>query len=220
MNGKVLNVFLAILLAGGLSAQKNIIKVGSGFGNVPYEGTLGWNAELQYERKILWELSGFFSMGLNGDNFTSRGRSQGSSGGETWDNSFEYTYSEGLLYFDTGLRYPIVRIKEKYKLKLAVGVSWIHSEFEYPKNIFINRGIIEQIDMVNHKVDVGMMFFGLENHISLTKRIGLNLGINYRSAFEEKHILKREVTYHNGSSSAVSGILNVVNLSCMLSYLW
>ena len=73
-----------------MMAQKNYLKTGGGIGNVPYEGTLGLNVELQYEYKMLTRLSGFLSLGMNSDKFTLSGRSQGIDGTETWDNSWQY----------------------------------------------------------------------------------------------------------------------------------
>lgn len=220
MSGKYFSAIIFLFLTIPLSAQNNMVKLGGGVGSVPYEGTPGWNIELQYERKIISGFFGFLALGINGDHFTSRGRSQGSSGGTSWDNSYQYSYSERLPYIDIGLRCQIFRIKEKYKLKLAVGGSLVQSDFKYPEYIFINRGIIEQIDMTKHKVEVGMVLLGIDNYISLTNKIGLNVAINYRTAFREKYILRREVTYHNGSSSNTSGILDAVNIAVMFTYSW
>jgi len=64
------------------------------------------------------------------------------------------------------------------------------------------------------------LLVGLENHISITERFGINLNLNYRTTFNEKHILTREVKFHNGISSSTSGILNLVNLTLQVGYLF
>jgi len=219
MKKNLILVFLALNSITGM-AQKNQVKIGGGIGGVPYEGTPGWNIEFQYEYNMTKRFSGFIALGMNGDKFSSQGRSQGTDGTDTWDNSWRYQYSERVNYFDAGFKYRIFKIGERYKMKAAVGGSLAQSIFRYPENIFINRGRIEQQDDVTRKVEVGMLLVGLENHISITERFGINLNLNYRTTFNEKHILTREVKFHNGISSSTSGILNLVNLTLQVGYLF
>lgn len=218
---KKLLIFVMVTVnAFATMAQRNHFKIGGGFGSVPYEGTPGWNVELQYEYNMVKNLSGFLSLGINGDGFTSSGRSQGNDETGTWDNSWQYQYSERLNYFDAGFKHQIFTIGERYKMKAAVGGSLAQSIFRYPENIFINRGRIELKDDTTRKVEVGMLLLGIENFISITDRFGINLNLNYRTTFNEKHILTREVKYHDGVSSSTSGILNVVNLTLQFGYVF
>jgi hypothetical protein len=198
--------------------QESYLKIGGGMGSLPYEGTLGWHAELQYEYRFLPSLSGFVSVGINGDNFTNKGQSQGNDGMETWNNSWEYNYVERLNYIDLGLKYPLLSIGKRYVMKPALGLSFVQSVLEYPEKMFINRGVIEQREDVVRKVGAGMLLFGLENVIALNERVGLNLSLNYRTAFTERHILTREVTFHNSRVTSTSGILHVTNIVLQIGY--
>jgi len=71
---KKLLILMLAFQAFALAAQKNQLKIGVGVGSVPYESTLGWNAEVQYEYHITPQFSGFLSLGSTGDNFTHRGQ--------------------------------------------------------------------------------------------------------------------------------------------------
>jgi hypothetical protein len=212
-------VFLSIHAIHAM-AQKNYIKIGGGIGSAPYEGGLGWNVDFQYEYKLAKKLSGFMSVGIIGDELTSQGRSQGSDGTQTWDNSWKYQYSERLNYIDLGLRHRILKKSEKYEMKAALGASFAQSVFRYPENIYINRGIIEQQDNVTRKVEVIMLLLGIENHIPISDHVSINLNLNYRTAFKERHELRREVRFDDGISTATSGILSVVNVSLQVGYLF
>jgi hypothetical protein len=199
-------------------AQKSQVKIGGGIGEVPYLGAFGWNIESQYEYQMTTRFSGFIALGMNGDKFTSQGRSQGSDGTGTWDNSWQYQSSERLNYFDAGFKYQIFKIRERYKMKAAVGGSLAQSTLRYPENIFIDKGIIELKEDVTRKVEVGMLLLGIENYISITDRLGISLNLNYRTTFNEKYTLTREVKDPYGVSYSISGILDVVNLSLQVGY--
>ena len=204
-----------------MMAQNNYIKIGTGIGGVPYEMSGGWNFELQYEYKMKTKLSGFLSLGTNNrDNFTTQGRSQGTDGTETWDNSWQFEHSERFNYIDAGLKYPIFNIGERYAIKAVLGASLGQSIYNYPDNIFINRGIIEERDDITRKVEVGMLLVGLENHISITDRFSVSLNFNYRTTFDEKHILTREIEAPSYLIFTTSGILDVANASLQVGYLF
>ncbi len=212
-------IFLILLVHSfSLVAQKNQLKFGGGIGGVPYEGTPGWNIELQYAYQMTPRLSGFLSLGTNGDNFTSTGRSMGTDGIGTWDNSWQYGFSERLHYVDAGLRHRIFRVGEKYEFKGAVGASFAQSVLNYPEQIFINRGVIEQKEDVTRKVGVGMLLIGVENRVAVTDRIHISLSFNYRTTLKERFVLTRTVNYNDGTSSSTSGILNAVNLALQFGY--
>lgn len=224
-------ILLMILICVGVSAQleiniytmttkahKNQIKIGGGFGSVPYEGIRGWNVELQYEYKMVENLSGFVSLGKNAGIYTSTGRSTGSSRTELWDNSWEYQISEKFNYADIGLRYQLFKIGERYKMKGTIGSSFAQSVFEFPEYIFINKGVIEEMNIVTRKAEVAMLLLGIENSVSINDRFGINLNINYRTTFNKKHELVRDVNFHNGTSTVKTGILHVVNVALQLGY--
>lgn len=215
---RILIIGLLTIQAFTVMGQESYLKIGGGAGSLPYEGTLGWNAELQYEYRFLSGLSGFISVGINGDNFTSKGQSQGNDGMETWNNSWDYNYSERLNYIDLGLKYPLLTIGKRYVMKPALGLSIVQSVLEYPEKIFINRGVIEQREDVVRKAGTGMLLFGLENVIALNERVGLNLSFNYRTSLTERHILTREVTFHNGRVTSTTGILHVANIVIQIGY--
>ncbi|MCW5922289.1 MAG: hypothetical protein KIS77_08100 [Saprospiraceae bacterium] len=202
------------------NAQNNILKLGIGLGGVAYEGTLGIGGELQYERLLGSGLSVFASAGINGDFFTSRGRSQGSSGGMTWDNSYKYNYSEQFLYVDLGLRGRVLSVGEKYALKLGAGVSAGQAVLRYPKTLFINRGIIEQRVNDTHRAEAILFNFGIDNDFTINPRFVITLRGIFRTTFSEKHILSRVVNYENGTSSSTSGILNVPSVMISFGYLF
>lgn len=202
----------------GLAAQKNQLKFGGGIGSTPYEGTPGWNIELQYAYQITPQFSGFLSLGTNGGNFTATGRSTGADITGIWDNRWKYEYSERLRYMDAGVRHRIFRIGEKFEFKAAVGASFAQSVQKYPEYIFINKDVIEQKEDITRKVEVGMLLLGVENRAAITDRISISLSFNYRTTINEKHVLTRTVNYNYGSSSSTSGILNAVNLALQFGY--
>ena len=65
-----------------------------------------------------------------------------------------------------------------------------------------------------------MLLLGVENHIVITDRFGVSLNFNYRTTFDEKHILTRELRTHNNLGSSTSGIINVVNVLLQIGYLF
>lgn len=155
---------------------------------------------------------------MNGDNFISKGRAQGALGAEMWDNSWQYEYSERLNYIDIGLKYRLFKVGNRYELKTAIGTSFAQSVLNYPEYIFIDRGVIVQQDDVTRKVEVGALLLGIENHIELNDRFGVSLSLNYRTTFNKKHILTREVNFDDGLFSSTAGILNMLNLVLQLGY--
>ncbi len=217
MKKEIILVFL-LLNSIIIIAQKNQVKIGGGIGVVPYEGSPGWNAEFQYEYKMNPKFSGFIGLGINGDDFITQGRSQGTDGTDTWDNSWQFQYSEKFIYLDVGLKHRIVKRGERFEIKGSLGGSLAQSVFQYPEDIYINRGIIEQQNVVSRKVAVGMLLLGLENYVYLTDRFFLNLNLMVRTTFKERSILTREIEFHNNFSSETSGILNVPNLNLQLGY--
>lgn len=216
------NIIFIFLILNSITimAQKNQIKIGGGIGTTPYEGTPGWNFEAQYEYKVTPIFSGFFALGMNGNVFTAKGRSQGTNGTDTWDNSWQYQYSERLKYIDIGLKYKILSIGKRYEMKASVGGSLVQSTFQYPEDIFINRGVIERQNEVTRKVELGMLLLGFENYIYVTDRLFLNLNLLFRTTFKEKYILTREIRFHNNLASTTSGILNVTTLNLQFGYLF
>ncbi len=215
---EIILVFL-LLNSFAMIAQNNQIKIGGGIGMVPYQSALGWNVDVQYEYKINSQFSGFIGAGMIGSNFTTRGRSQGTDGTDTWDNSWQFQYSERFQYIDLGLKYSILK-RERYEMKTAFGGSLAQSIFKYPPDVYINRGIVEQENEVSRKVEIGMLLLGLENYVYLTDRFFLNLNLRFRTLFKEKHVLIREIKSHNNSGSVRSGILNVTNLNLQIGYLF
>lgn len=204
-----------------IMAQKNNIKIGTGIGTLPYETTGGWNVELQFEYKIKTRLSGFLSLGTNNrDNFTAQGRSQGTAGTETWDNSWQFKFSERFNYIDAGLKYRVFNTGERYAMKAVLGASLGQSVYTFPENVFINRGIIEQLDDITRKVEVGMLLLGVENHILITDRFGVSFNFNFRTTLDKKHILNSEIRTHNWYGYTTSGILNVMNVLLQFGYLF
>ena len=215
-------IFLVLLLLNSIAiiAQKNQVKIGGGMGSTPYEGTPGWNVDFQYEYKVTPKLSGFTGVGMNGDKYTAQGRSSGTSGTDTWNNNWKYDYSERFIYIDIGLKYKIFELGERYEMKASVGGSLGQSIFQYPEDIFINRGIIERQDEVTRKVEVGLFLLGFENYIYLTDRLFLNLNLILRTTFKEKYLFTREIKFHNNFTFVTSGILYVPSINLQVGYLF
>ena len=213
-------IILVCLLLNSIAiiAQKNQIKIGGGLGGVPYEMSIGTNIELQYEYKINTKFSGFMALGLNYDNFSAYGMSQGTDGTDTWNNSYQYEYSERFKYVDLGVKYSILRSGERYEMKASLGGSLAQSVFQYPEDIYINRGLIEQYNEVTRKVELGMLLFGIENYVFITDRFFLNLNLAFRTTFKERKILAREVKFHNNLVIETSGILNLFNINFQVGY--
>lgn len=199
-------------------AQQQAIKIGAGLGGVPYEGTPGLNVELQYERTFGAWPTLFVALGMNGDNFTVNGRSTGSSNGETWDNSYQYSYNERFVYVDIGLTNRLLRLGKVYELRLAAGISAAQSRFNYPETLFINRGIITEREDTKHRVGVLMFNCALENNFKLGNNFTLGLKGALRSTFKEIHVLERVVNYEFGQSSSTSGILNIPTITLQMGY--
>lgn len=65
-----------------------------------------------------------------------------------------------------------------------------------------------------------MLLFGLENHISITDRIGVSLTLNYRTSFNEKQEFTRVVKFDSGDMTSTSEILNVMNVALQFGYLF
>ena len=198
---QLLTLFSLVLMATNIQAQKSEIKIGAGFGQVPYEGSFVLNLELQYDRQIINRGSLFLSGGVNADRFSVSGRSFGGSG-ETllYDNSYRYDYSEQIYYLDMGLKYELLQLGKRYSIKGILGASFARSVFFIP-DVIIRQGIIVSQENNIYKRSLGMAIVGLEKTFIVNDHLSVNISISHRYNLGSRHPIEQ-----SSSSSTLGGI--------------
>lgn len=212
------SITLLLFITATLSAQKHQVKIGGGIGNAPYEGTPSLNIDAQYEYLPLQKVAPFLALGVTRNNFSLQGRSRGSSGGITWDNTYESELSEQMFYADLGLKFRLSRSANRYRLKAAIGGSLISSRFNYVQDLSINRGAIEAGTPTTSSTELGMFLVGIENYYFLSEQLSLSLNLYARTCFREKAAVTRYATFDVGAGSSTSSISSAVNLNFQVGY--
>lgn len=209
-------LLLLLCLATFATAQQNNLIVGFGTGNIPYEGTMAWGGDVEYERFLNDGLSVFVSAGWLGDRFTEQGYSMGTDGTTTWDNNWKYDFSERFQFVDLGVKERILRIGEKYSLHSSLGATFGQSVFKYPETLVIEKGVILQQEQVTRRVEVWMLNVGIEQRFKVTEHFFIGLNAAFRTTFGEKHVLSRVINFDYGTISSTSGIRSVSNVNLVV----
>ncbi len=215
-----LTLVLFVSCAVAATAQKHQVKIGGGIGTLPYERTLAWNIDFQYEHRVNPVFSGFAALGTSRKSFTVMGN-YGRVGSPVW----QYEYSERLAHLDAGIKRRVFRIGKRYEAKVALGGTLLQSTYNHPDSVTIREATVVRKDDVTRKRVVGMFLLGLENSLSVTDRFSVSVSLNYRTTFNEKHVLVREVIFRSDSKTvsvphAVSGILHQASMTVQLGYLF
>ena len=183
---KTFTFFTFLLLIFSASAQEQVLKMGIGRGLLPYEGQFGRNVEIQYERSFSPRLSGYVGVGMNSRKFTYEISSRGTSGGESWDNTYSYNTSERFYYLDLGCKQQLIRFSERSIFKTITGLSIGQSAYQYPRYLETYRGNIVEYIQEDHQATVLMAHLGIEQEIRVLEDFWIILHLSDRTTFGER----------------------------------
>jgi hypothetical protein len=215
-------VLLALFFSGNAMAQKRqgALQIGAQYGPTPYETMDGLGLSAGYE----WNFNRFFSaaavVGFVRDGYQVEGRSSGQDASGSWDNRYAYWIREQFNYLDlTGL-YNVTPSSKRNRLEVGLGAGMTYTMLEYPKDLFIDKGVITNLNYENHDEWVAMAHLTIANRVKVSKRIEIFARLTGRQAFKESPLLERKIRSSGGGLfSSSSNVRNNFTLSIGLGYL-
>jgi len=214
-------LLLGLLLAANASAQKRngALQIGGQYGPTPYETLDGFGVNAGYE----WDFHRLFSAvavaGFVRDGYQVEGRSFGQDAGGSWDNSYTYRLEEQFNYLDlTGL-INLTPNSKRNRLEIGLGTGLTYTVFKYPKDLYIEKGVIDNLNYTTHKEMVAMAHITFANRVMITDRLEVFARLTGRQAFQESPIQTVVVRYDGGaSSSSSSNIRNNYTITLGVGY--
>jgi hypothetical protein len=191
-------------------AQRDLLKLRMGKGYLPYEAQFGWNAELQYEHLFPYDITVFSAAGINTANVTYEGESKG--------RPWSYTARERFYYADLGLKVGVFPTRERFAMKLGVGVSYGHSSYQYAESLYIKNGAVTSRADARQNVGVFMGLAALDTDVYLNDHLLIGCQASFRTQLQKKFELKRILVVDNSTVITNSGISWIATFSLHLGY--
>ena len=110
--------FLIISIPSFAQVKNNSIKVGYQIGSSVHLGASAQGYHAEYDYSFFDKFSAGVGFGQYYGSATHGGNSKGTSGGVSWDNSYEILSSEGSNYIETNLNYSYFRKLDFIDLKI------------------------------------------------------------------------------------------------------
>lgn len=197
----IIFLFLSIQSFGQI--DKHSINIGFHAGGTSHLGASGLGYHVQYNYDLSDRLSGGIGFGQLHGSANQGGRSRGTSGGVSWDNSYETSSSEGHNYIEIVGLYNYTPRFEFMDLKIGGGITFLSNWLNYNKDLTILRGEIISAEETRKRDNVAMVNLVLDNNFNLTDRLFVNCKFIFRKAINEQERLEI-TTFFNGSGTITS----------------
>jgi hypothetical protein len=214
-------LLLGLLFTANASAQKrnSALQIGGQYGPTPYEtlDAFGVNAGYEWDFHRMFSAVAVAGFVRGGDQV--EGRSSGQDAGGSWDNSYAYSIEEQFNYLDlTGL-INFTPNSKRNRFEIGLGTGLTYTVLKYPKDLYIERGIINNLNYTRHKEMVAMAHITFANRLLITDRLEVFARLTGRQAFKEGPILTREVRFDGGAlSSSSNNIRNNFTITLGVGY--
>lgn len=205
----------AILNAQTLSQT---LQVGVQYGPTPFETMDGLGGCIGYEAAVNRFISASAVLGFVGGSYQVKGMSKGQDANGSWDNQYAYRLQEQFNYLDvTGLVNATPNSKRN-RLEIGLGIGLTHTVLKYPKDLYIEKGLIENLVYTKHHEVVAMAHLTFANRVKITPRLECFARLTGRQAFKESPVLERSVGSGNVSFSSANNVKNNYTISLGMGY--
>ncbi|HAD11944.1 MAG TPA: hypothetical protein DCF33_05845 [Saprospirales bacterium] len=207
-------------LAATMQAQQSnsVIQLGVQYGPTPFETMDGLGFSAGYELDFGPSFSAAVVAGFVRDGYNVTGSSKGQDAQGSWDNQYSYRLREQFSYLDiTGLL-NLTPNSSRNRLEVGLGVGMTHTMLRYPKDLYIDKGILTNLDYTRHQEWVPMAHLTISNRVRVMDRLELFARLTGRQAFQTTPVLERVVRFNNVSFSSSNNVKNNFTLSIGIGY--
>ncbi len=209
-------LLLSFLFSIEAMAQNHQIKIGGGLGEVDFNG---WNAEIQYERKLSKRLSVFTAVGVIGYSYTVGVCHTFREFNGRWTRCWAFDCPESFIYLDAGFKGRLFRLGRRYEMRAALGGAFARLIYRGPERVTVYSLRIVSEDYGRARTTEKTMFLvGLENRVSLTDRLSISLNANYRDglfpALQTYEVIANDALLFKG----VREVVRAANVTFQLGY--
>jgi hypothetical protein len=213
-------LLFCLSLVNHLAAQKfsQSLQIGAQYGPTPFETIGGLGASAGYEMDLGRSFSVAAVAGFVRGGWTARGGSRGQDASGSWDNQYSYRTSEQFNYLDiTGL-INLTPNSKRNRLEIGLGAGMTHTMLRYPKDLYINKGMIENLNYTRHHEWVAMAHLTIANRVKISDQLEVFGRLTGRQAFQESPVLERVGRFNQGSFSSSNSVKNNYTLSVGIGY--
>ena len=196
-------IFLFLSLQSFGQTEKHSLKTGIQLGGTSHLGASGLGCHVQYDYEFFNRFSGGIGFGQLHGISTQQGTSSGTSGGVSWNNSYEINSSEGHNYIELIGLYNYTPRLDFMDLKIGGGVTFLSNWLNYNKDLTIFRGEIISAEETRQRDNVAMLNVVLDNNFNLTDRLFINCQFIFRKVINDQEPLVIE-TFYNGTGRGAS----------------
>lgn len=204
-----------------LAAQKlsQTLQLGAQYGPTPFETIGGMGVSAGYEMDISRHFSVAATTGFVRGSWVARGGSQGQDANGSWDNRYSYRTSEQFNYLEiTGL-VNLTPNSKRNRMEIGLGTGMTYTMLRYPKDLVIDRGMIENLNYTRHHEWVAMAHLTIANRVRISDRLEVFGRLTGRQAFQESPILYRGAQAGKGSFSSATNVRNNYTVNIGIGYL-
>lgn len=196
--------------------KKGCFKIGYQRVSTMHLGVRGTGYHAQYEFSL--KEDGFTtSIGI-GQFFgkeKEEGRSRGTMGLVTWDNSYKFFSSEASVYLEINGMVSYTEKLDWINLKAGGGITFFSNSLNYYQNLNIVRGLIESYEPDKHRENKAMLNLVLDNDIILNDQFVIHCKFIFRKIINETVPLIRT---RNGTSFSKSSFDSITSMVIGLGY--
>lgn len=203
-------IFLFLSIQSFGQIKKHSIKTGIQLGGTTHLGAPGTGYHVKYEYNFSDKYSLGISFGQLHGKSIQRGRSRGTAGSFTWDNSYEIYSTEGYNYIEMNGMYTYFDRFEFMKLKFGGGITFLSNWLNYNKDLTLFRGEIISAEETRHRDDVAMLNVVLDNNFILTDQLFINCQFIFRKVINDQEPLVIETFYAGSGRGASTSVVDVL----------